>query len=95
MRPNPRILPGNDTGWVTGSEIRIGDTHVVPEIGPRNQQVKRGLAPNYVRKGKPRMQDWGLYGVETCRGQRYRYQTPLNLLIYRSPFGNYGRVTDS
>ncbi len=40
------------------------------------------------------MQDLELYGVETCRGQRYRYQTPLNLLIYRSPFGNYGRVTD-
>ncbi len=28
-------------------------------------------------------------------GQRHRYQTPLNLLIYRSPFGNYERVTDS
>jgi len=41
------------------------------------------------------MHDLGLYGVETFRGQRYRYQTPLNLLIYRSLFGNYGRVTDS
>ncbi len=41
------------------------------------------------------MYDLGLYGVEICRGQRYRYQTPLNLLIYRSPFGNYERVTDS
>jgi len=28
-------------------------------------------------------------------GQRHRYQTPLNLLIYWSPFGNYERVTDS
>jgi hypothetical protein len=37
----------------------------------------------------------GLYGVETCRGQCYRYQTPLNLLIYKSPFGNDERVTDS
>jgi hypothetical protein len=36
----------------------------------------------------------GLYGVETCRGQRNRYQTPRNLLIYRGPFGNYVRVTD-
>ncbi len=34
-------------------------------------------------------------GIKTCRGQRYRYQTPLNLLIYKSPFGNYVRVTDS
>ena len=41
------------------------------------------------------MHDLGLYGVETCRSQRHRYQTPLNLLIYRIPFGNYGRVTDS
>ncbi len=41
------------------------------------------------------MQDLGLDGVETCWGQRYRYQTPLNLLIYRGPFGNYGRVTES
>ena len=41
------------------------------------------------------MQDSGLYGVEACRGQRYRYQTPLNLLIYRGLFGNYERVTDS
>ncbi len=41
----------------------------------------------------PRLQDLGLYGVETCRGQRYRCQTPLNLLIYRGPFGNYVRVT--
>jgi len=38
--------------------------------------------------------DLGLYGVETCRGQRHRYQTPLNLLIYKSPFGNDVRVTD-
>ena len=29
------------------------------------------------------------------RGQRHRYQTPLNLLISGSSFGNYGRVTDS
>ena len=28
------------------------------------------------------MHDFGPYGTETCRGQRYRYQTPLNLLIY-------------
>ena len=40
------------------------------------------------------MHDLGLYGVETCRGQRYRYQTPLKLLIYTGPFGNYERVTD-
>ncbi len=40
------------------------------------------------------MQDLGLYRVEICRGQRIRYQTPLNLLIYRGPFGNYERVTD-
>ncbi len=45
--------------------------------------------------GKPRMQDLGLYGVESCRCERYRYQTPRNLLIYRSPFGNNERVTDS
>ena len=41
------------------------------------------------------MRDLGLYGVETCRDPRYRYQTPRNLLIYRSRFGNYERVTDS
>ncbi len=41
------------------------------------------------------MQDVGLHGVEICRCQRYRYQTPRNLLIYRSPFGNDERVTDS
>ncbi len=41
------------------------------------------------------MHDLGLDGTETCRGQRYRYQTPRNLLIYRSRFGNYERVTDS
>jgi hypothetical protein len=29
------------------------------------------------------------------RGQRHRCQTPRNLLIYRSPFGNNERVTDS
>ena len=46
------------------------------------------------RKGKPRLRDLGLYGVETCRRQRHRYQTPRNLLIYRSLFGNYVRVTD-
>ncbi len=40
------------------------------------------------------MHDLGLCGVETCRGHRHRYQTPLKLLIYRCPFGNYGRVTD-
>ncbi len=45
--------------------------------------------------GKARIQDLGLYGVESCRGQRHRYQTPLNLLIYSSPFGKHGRVTDS
>ncbi len=50
------------------ARLRIGDTHVVPEICPINQGVKRGLAPNDVRKGKPRMHDLGLYGVETCRG---------------------------
>ena len=36
----------------------------------------------------------GLYGVETCRG-RYRYQTPRNLLMYKGPFGNYERGTES
>jgi len=41
------------------------------------------------------MHDLGLYGTETCRGQRYRYQAPLNLLIYRSLFGNCERATDS
>jgi len=41
------------------------------------------------------MQDLRLYGVETYRGQRHRYQTALKLLIYRGPFGNYGRVTDT
>ena len=41
------------------------------------------------------MHDVRLNGVETCRGPRYRYQTPRNLLIYRSRFGNYERVTDS
>ncbi len=41
------------------------------------------------------MHDVGLYGVETCRGQCYRYQTPRNLLIYRGLFGNYERGTDS
>ena len=41
------------------------------------------------------MHDLGLYGVASCRGQRHRYQTPLNLLICRSPFGNDGPVTDS
>ncbi len=41
------------------------------------------------------MQDLELYVVETCRGQRYRYQTPPNLLIYRGFFGNYERVTYS
>ncbi len=30
-----------------------------------------------------------------CRGERYRYQTPLNLLIYKSRFGIYVRVTNS
>ncbi len=40
------------------------------------------------------MQDLGLHGVESCRCQRYRYQTPHNLLIYRNPFGTYERVTD-
>ena len=34
------------------------------------------------------------YGVGSCRGQRYRYQTPRNLLIYKIRFGNYERVTD-
>ena len=29
------------------------------------------------------------------RGQRHRCQTPRNLLIYRRPFGNNERVTDS
>ncbi len=48
---------------------RIGATHVVPEIGPINQGFKRGLAPNELRKGKPGLQDLGLYGVESCRGQ--------------------------
>ena len=41
------------------------------------------------------MQDVGLSGGETCRGQCHRYQTPLNLLIYKGSFGNYERVTDS
>ena len=41
------------------------------------------------------MQDVGLYGVKTCWVQCHRYQTPLNLLIYRGLFGNYERVTDS
>ena len=41
------------------------------------------------------MQDLGLHGVESCRCQRYRHQTPRNLLIYRTPFGNDERVTDS
>ena len=41
------------------------------------------------------MQDLRLYGVEPCPGQRYRYQTCLNLLIYKGPFGNYERVTDT
>jgi hypothetical protein len=41
------------------------------------------------------MHDVGFYGVETCRGQCYRYQTPLNLLMYKGPFGNYERGTDS
>ncbi len=40
------------------------------------------------------MQDLGILGVETCRDQRYRYQTPLNLLNYKGPFGNYERVTN-
>ncbi len=40
------------------------------------------------------MHDVGPYGVETCRGQRNGYQTPLNLLIYKGPFGNEERVTD-
>ena len=35
-----------------------------------------------------------LYGVESCRDQRNRYQTPLNLLIYKRSYGNYERVTD-
>jgi len=47
---------------------RVGDTHVVPEVVPINQGVKRSLAPNEDRKGKPRMRDLGLYGVETCQG---------------------------
>ena len=74
---------------------RIGDTHVVPEIGPINQGFKRGLAPNELRKGKPRTQELRLYGVKTCRGQRYRYQTSLKLLICKGLFANYGRVTVS
>ena len=78
-----------------GDTQSIGATHVVPEIGPIKQGVERGLAPNELQLGKPRIQDLGLYGVETFRGQRYRYQTPLNLLIYRSLFGNDERVTDS
>ena len=41
------------------------------------------------------MHDLGLYVVKSCRSQRHRYQTPRNLLIYKSPFGNYERVTDS
>ncbi len=41
------------------------------------------------------MQDLELYGVESFQGQRYRYQTPRNLLIYRGHFGNHERVTDS
>ena len=39
------------------------------------------------------MQDLGLCGLESYQGQRHRYQTPLNVLIYKSPFGNYERVT--
>ncbi len=74
---------------------RIGDTLVIPENGPINQGLERTLAPKEPYLGKPSIQDLGLDGVETCRGQRYRYQTPLNLLIYRSSFGNYERVTDS
>ena len=73
---------------------RIGATHGTPEIGPINQGVKRGLAPKEVRKCEPRIQGLGLYGVETCRVHRHRYQTPLNLLIYRRLFGDYERVTD-
>ena len=34
-------------------------------------------------------------GIKTCRGRRHRYQTLLNLLIYKGSFGNYVRVTDS
>ena len=41
------------------------------------------------------MQDLVLDGVETCRAQRYRYQTPLSLLIDRSLLGNDEGVTDS
>ena len=40
----------------------VGATHVVPELGPINQGVKRGLAPNEVRKGRSRMQDLGFTG---------------------------------
>ena len=39
------------------------------------------------------MQDLELCGVESYRGKRHRYQAPLNVLIYKSPFGNYERVT--
>ena len=39
------------------------------------------------------MQDLGLCGVESYRGKRHRYQAPLNVLIFKSPFGNYERVT--
>ena len=39
------------------------------------------------------IQDLGLCGVESYQGQRPRYQTSLNVLIYKSPFGNYERVT--
>ncbi len=41
------------------------------------------------------MHDLGLHEIEICRGQHYRYQTSLKLLIYWSLFGNYGRVTYS
>jgi hypothetical protein len=42
------------------------------------------------------MQDVGLYGgSRPARVGAIRYQTPLNLLIDRSLFGNYERVTDS
>ncbi len=74
---------------------RIGATHVIPEIGPINQGVKRGLVPKSVRKGMPRIQSLGLYGVETSWIHRHRSQTPLNLLIYRSPFGSYERDPDT
>ena len=41
------------------------------------------------------MQNLEFYGVKSFQGQRYRYQTPRNLLIYRGLFGEYERVTDS